>query len=79
MKALEVLAIPLLDISRRLTAGELTADAARAELTDLQSRLPDILKEMNVDPETAVVLEETMSAALVNGIAEGAELTGVIQ
>ncbi|MFH0878565.1 MAG: DUF935 family protein [Lentisphaerota bacterium] len=79
-QSLEALATPLLDIYRRIESGSLSPEAARAELIALRDkRLPEILKSMNADPETATVLEETMAAALVNGIAEGAEQTAGVK
>ncbi len=41
----------------------------QAALKALQERLPEMLKKMNLKPETAKVLENTMSAALLNGAA----------
>lgn len=47
-------------------------DFRAARLRNLQARLPDLLREINADPETAAVIENAMAAALVNGYAEGA-------
>lgn len=41
------------------------------ELRKLQAELPELLKQVNAQPEAARVLEGAMSAALANGVAEG--------
>jgi len=41
-------------------------------LRRMQSELPGLLREMNVDPRTADVLARAMNAGMLNGAAEGA-------
>jgi len=47
-------------------------DFQRAALANLQRELPDMLRDINAEPQTAQVLENALAAALVNGFAEGA-------
>jgi hypothetical protein len=56
----------------RLTAiAEMTdIEAQRAALETLRADLPEMLKAMNANPETAKVFENTLSAALLSGLTE---------
>jgi hypothetical protein len=48
-------------------------DAAMlADLQQILAELPDILREILDDPEAQNVIEDTISAALLNGLATGA-------
>lgn len=44
--------------------------AQRSSLEQLRKDLPELLKQINANPETAKVLEDTLSAALLNGLTE---------
>jgi phage gp29-like protein len=56
-------------VVKRLAKAADAADPV-AELKKVQSDLPDLLKEINANPETAKLIEEIISAAVVNGMAK---------
>jgi hypothetical protein len=59
--------------ARLSTALAMPDDAAMlADLQQILAELPDILREILDDPEAQNVLEDTISAALLNGLATGA-------
>jgi phage gp29-like protein len=43
----------------------------QTEILNLKSKLPDLLRQINADPETVKIFEDTMSAALLTGLTEG--------
>ncbi|MBI3986754.1 MAG: hypothetical protein HY343_07535 [Lentisphaerae bacterium] len=45
-------------------------DFQRAALENFRKDLPKLLEEINADPATAKILEENLSAALLNGLSE---------
>ena len=74
-KVLEALAKPFLAIYEDAKAGNLTPEQIAAALITLRDKgLPKICLEMNAAPETESVLEETMAAAIGNGLEAGAKL-----
>lgn len=74
--ALKALADPLLALYAKADAEDLDEEQFVAELKKFRDEeLPAILKKMNADPETVKVFEEMMSAALANGVAQGAAQT----
>ena len=70
----------LLPVAERLNAIYNQADTDDADPDELRValerfrdvELPELLQSINAEPETAQVLEDLMSAALLNGYAEGA-------
>lgn len=61
-------------VAQRLQAIVAIAEPAAREaaLIRLRDELPEILKQINANPETARVMEHLMAAELANGIADGA-------
>jgi hypothetical protein len=67
-RTLEVVARPLQELFQREAAGGMSDAELAAELTKLRDSLPAMLKEINADPETAVVMAEMMAEAFAKGV-----------
>ncbi len=74
-KLAQAVAADLQPLVRRLEAILQISDPTllRQKLEALQRELPRLLQDVNADPDSARVLEQTLSAALANGITQGAE------